>query len=92
MTVRLWQTRGVRVVLDTNILISACWSPGKLEDQVVNLALAGAFTVCVTTEVWAEYREVFSRPKFSGLDSKHVSHLLALIAQEAIMVTQRQPF
>jgi predicted nucleic acid-binding protein len=35
----------------------------------------------------AEYREVFSRTKFSHLDPKNVSRLLDLIEAEATMVT-----
>lgn len=56
----------MRVVLDTNILISACWTPGGLEDITLSLALAGEITPCVSSAVLAEYRDVVSRPKFKS--------------------------
>lgn len=55
----------MRVVLDTNVLISACWSPGGLEGRLVTLVLEGQLTACVTEAVMAEYREVAQRPKFA---------------------------
>jgi putative PIN family toxin of toxin-antitoxin system len=42
---------------------------------------------CVSSEILAEYREVFSRAKFAGLDPQRVARLLTLVAGEAIMVT-----
>lgn len=55
----------MRVVLDTNVLISACWSPNGLEGRLVALVLQGELTACVTGAVMAEYREVAKRPKFA---------------------------
>jgi putative PIN family toxin of toxin-antitoxin system len=56
----------VRVVLDTNVLISACLKPGGLEARVAGMAVAGALEACVTDEVLAEYREVLGRAKFQA--------------------------
>ena len=53
------------MVLDTNILISACWKLGGLEQRVLELGLSGKFEIAATTEVMAEYCEVLGRPKFS---------------------------
>ena len=57
----------MRVVLDTNILISACWKPDGLEAQTVQLAIDGTITMCVSPVVWAEYRDVLMRKKFLAL-------------------------
>jgi putative PIN family toxin of toxin-antitoxin system len=57
----------MRVVLDTNILISACWKPGGLEEQVIEVGLAGHFTMAASPALWAEYVEVLARPKFLKL-------------------------
>ena len=54
----------MRVVLDTNVLISACLKPEGLEARIVAMALDGLIVVCVTDEVWAEYLEVLFRSKF----------------------------
>jgi putative PIN family toxin of toxin-antitoxin system len=68
----------VRVVLDTNILISACWTPGGLEARTVEMALTGALTACVSPAVWAEYREVLLRDKFAAF-RQQVSELLTAL-------------
>ena len=60
----------MRVVLDTNILISACWKPGGLEQQVLDLGLYGSFTLVVSAAVWDEYVEVLQRPKFVKLQPR----------------------
>jgi putative PIN family toxin of toxin-antitoxin system len=55
----------MRVVLDTNILVSALWKPGGLEAQVIALAREGKIVACVSEALWAEYLDVLSRRKFS---------------------------
>ncbi len=55
----------MRLVLDTNILISACWSPGGLEAALVRLGVERHVTLCVTEVLREEYREVSERPKFA---------------------------
>jgi uncharacterized protein len=62
----------MRVVLDTNILISACWKPGGNESRAVALANV---TFCISEQIEAEYREVAQRKKFA----KHRECLEALI-------------
>ncbi len=61
----------MRLVLDTNVLISAALKPGGLEASVVDGVIAGEFLgraveAWVTAEIWAEYEEVFARPKFAA--------------------------
>jgi putative PIN family toxin of toxin-antitoxin system len=53
-----------RVVLDTNVVVSALLKPQGLEDQVLRLALAGRLLLCVSPEVLAEYARVLASPKF----------------------------
>ncbi|GAB4359661.1 MAG: putative toxin-antitoxin system toxin component, PIN family [Bryobacter sp.] len=55
----------MRVVLDTNVLISAVWKPGGLEAQVVEHAWRGSFSLAVSEAVMAEYAEVLGRKKFA---------------------------
>jgi putative PIN family toxin of toxin-antitoxin system len=54
----------MRVVLDTNILISACWKPGGNEARMIELVRAGRLTACVSGALLEEYREVAARKKF----------------------------
>jgi putative PIN family toxin of toxin-antitoxin system len=56
----------IRVVLDTNILISALLQPQGLPARVFLTALAGTKAqLCVSGEIYAEYEEVIRRPKFN---------------------------
>ena len=76
----------MRVVLDTNILISACLKPDGLEAQLVSMVLAGTIIMYISPVVWAEYHDVLYRPKFAALRAKADEMLTALAAQ-AIEVT-----
>lgn len=53
-----------RVVLDTNVVVSALLKPQGPEDQVLRLALAGRLLLCVSPAVLAEYARVLESPKF----------------------------
>ena len=53
-----------RVVLDTNVVVSALLKPNGLEDQVLRLALAGRLLLCLSPEVLVEYARVLASPKF----------------------------
>lgn len=70
----------VRVVLDTNVLISAALKPAGLEASVVAAAVAGTVEVWVTDQVWAEYEEVLGRPKFAKVRDVAQKLLAALSA------------
>lgn len=60
----------MRFVLDTNVLLSACWKPEGLEARVVHLALQGQCTACVSPQIWAEYGDVLNRQKFAALHAR----------------------
>lgn len=77
----------LRIVLDTNVLISAAVKPLGRQALVINLVAFRAVELFVSEAVLAEYREVFSRPKFARLPAADVATLLALIEAEATMVT-----
>ena len=77
----------LRIVLDTNVLISAAVKPLGRQALVINLVAFRAVELFVSEAVLAEYREVFSRPKFARLPATDVATLLALIEAEATMVT-----
>jgi putative PIN family toxin of toxin-antitoxin system len=52
----------IRVVIDTNILVSALLQPESLPAAVLMLVLAGEVRLCVSDAVFAEYDEVIRRP------------------------------
>ena len=72
-----------RIVLDTNVLISAALQPRGLPAKLLELIAYRTVELCISLEILAEYREVFSRAKFSGLDPLCVNRFLALLADEA---------
>jgi putative PIN family toxin of toxin-antitoxin system len=80
----------VRVVLDTNILVSACWKPGGLEAQVAELAITGQITACVSPEVLAEYRDVLSRRKLASVSGR-AQQLLNALERVAFSVESTTP-
>jgi putative PIN family toxin of toxin-antitoxin system len=52
----------IRVVIDTNILVSALLQPESLPAAVLMLALSGKVQLCVSGAVFTEYDEVIRRP------------------------------
>ena len=77
----------LRVVLDTNVVVSAALRPRGLEGRVIELIAAHVLSLCISPDVLTEYREVFQRSKFSHLDAEHVSRLLTLLTSEATVVS-----
>ena len=55
----------IRVVLDTNIVVSALLQPLGPPAQVFARALSGSIQLCVSGSIYAEYEEVISRPRFA---------------------------
>ena len=64
----------MKIVLDTNVIVSAVLSPHGPPAQVLGLALDGLITLCVDGRIEAEYREVLNRPKL-GLAAGDVETL-----------------
>jgi putative PIN family toxin of toxin-antitoxin system len=69
----------IRVVLDTNIFISALLQPEGLPAQVLIAALAGQNAqLCMSPEIYAEYEEVIRRPRFRRSESEITDALRAV--------------
>ena len=61
----------IRIVLDTNILISALLSPQGPPAQVFLMILLESDTqLCVSGDIYAEYEEVIHRPRLNRSDSE----------------------
>lgn len=73
MKVPLW-------VIDTNVLVSAVLTPGRVCDELLQHAVAGRFVPAWDNSLLAEYRAVLSRPKF-GLSRSAIRKLLAAFPQ-----------
>jgi putative PIN family toxin of toxin-antitoxin system len=55
----------IRVVLDTNVIVSALLQPLGAPAAVFLLVAAGAVQLCVSGNIYAEYEEVIRRPRFA---------------------------
>ncbi len=54
----------MRLVFDTNVLVSALLTPGGTSDRALRAAVAIGATFLYDERMLAEYRAVLSRPKF----------------------------
>ena len=68
----------MRVVVDTNVLVSGLISPFGPPGIIVGLVAAGRLSLCYDARVLAEYAEVLRRPGFSFVEEE-VSALLLQI-------------
>lgn len=67
-----------RIVLDTNVLVSALLVQGSIPDQVLATAIAGRSRIVLDGRIMAEYRAVLSRPAF-GFPAAQVEDVLAFL-------------
>ena len=77
-----------RVVLDTNVIVSAAMKPKNLEAAVLRLALTGKLFLFSSEPVLAEYQEVLHRAKFP-FNPYDVAALLRLIREQSAIVRPR---
>lgn len=76
----------MRVVLDTNVLISALFWKGKAE-KILDLAEKGTITICLTKEILDEIIRVLNYPKINkhlceaGLSIDDISRYVTNLAE-----------
>lgn len=75
----------MKIVLDTNVLVSGLLSPKGNPAQVLTLALGGALQLCHDNLILAEYTEVLARPRFR-FDPKRVREVLAKIEIDGLAI------
>ncbi len=76
----------MKIVLDTNVIVSGLLNPDGSPGRVIDLFLAGEVRLLVDDRILAEYRAVLPRPKFR-FDPEDVSDFLDLVEAEAIRVS-----
>ncbi len=76
----------MRVVVDTNVLVSGLLSPFGHSAQIIRMAASGALAVCHDARILSEYRDVLLRPKF-GFPQEAVDALLDQIISAGDAVT-----
>lgn len=73
----------IRVVLDTNIIVSALLQPLGAPAQAFLLALSGALQLCMSGSIYTEYEEVISRPRF-GFSETTIADTLRAIREKSL--------
>ncbi|MEI6083492.1 MAG: putative toxin-antitoxin system toxin component, PIN family [Verrucomicrobiota bacterium] len=79
----------MKIVLDTNVLVSGLLNPQGNPAQVVALAMAGAIQVCHDQRILDEYAEVLARPRFQ-FDSQRVREVLTKLEVDGLPVDAAQ--
>jgi uncharacterized protein len=73
----------LRVVVDTNVVISSFLKPNSRPSRILRLILQGDLEIIINEQILAEYSEVSSRPIFQ-LDRNKVQIVLEYISTSAI--------
>ena len=76
----------MKAVLDTNILVSALWTPAGNASAIINLILSDRVIPCFDQNILNEYRLVLSRPRLS-FPNGQVDELLTEIINRGLSVT-----
>ena len=75
----------MKIVLDTNVLVSGLLQPLGNPARVLTLVLAGAVQLCHDERILAEYAEVLARPRFK-FDPKQVREVLNKLEADGLAV------
>jgi uncharacterized protein len=84
----------IKVVLDTNVLVSALLKEGSAPAMIISLLRKKQFLLCLSQEIIEEYKAVLERKKFSNLrkrKQREIAELFAQIEREALWVTPKAP-
>jgi len=76
----------LKIVVDTNIIVSALLKPDSLPDLIINMILNKNFNLCLSEDIFDEYQQVLGRGKFKGLDQVKTRRLLLKIKKDAKFV------
>ncbi len=75
----------MKVVLDTNVVVSGLLRPQGNPAQVLALALGDAVQTCHDKRILAEYAEVLGRPRFK-FDAQRVREVLTKLEKDGLIV------
>jgi uncharacterized protein len=75
----------LKVVIDTNVLVSALWTPAGNASTIINLILTDKIIPCFDHRILNEYRAVLSRPRLA-FPAGQVDELLTEITDRGLSV------
>jgi putative PIN family toxin of toxin-antitoxin system len=77
----------VKVVLDTNVIISAFINPNGIPSQILKMVLSRKAEICYNVTILNEYESVLLRPKFSKyIISGNIHRFIDLIRHIGISI------
>lgn len=77
----------LRLVIDTNVLVSALLTPGRTPERALRAMRARGAVVLLDAMIEAEYREVLARPKFARVEGTRRESLLRAVLDGGERVT-----
>jgi uncharacterized protein len=78
----------LRIVLDTNVLVSGFLNPHGWPGRILDLVQSGAIKLLVDDRILAEYRTVLTRPRF-GFPPEDIAAFLDLLSFDSEPVAAR---
>ena len=76
----------VRVVLDTNVVVSGLLSEQGPPGQLLGLVATGQLTLAYDARLWAEYLDVLARPELE-IRTKEARAILDVIEEDGLLLT-----
>jgi putative PIN family toxin of toxin-antitoxin system len=76
----------MKVVVDTNVIVSGLLSPYGASAEIVRMIAAADLILCYDARLLAEYKEVLLRPKF-GFDPESVGFFLDQVKSSGELVS-----
>jgi putative PIN family toxin of toxin-antitoxin system len=77
----------LKLVLDTNVLISGMINPSGAPGRIVDRIRLGGLTLCVDDRILAEYARVLRRPRFARyFNTAQARDILAFLYAESDLV------
>ena len=76
----------MRIVLDTNVLVSGLLTPFGSSGEIVRMVFSGELILCIDARILSEYKEVLNRPKFK-FDKDKIATLIDFIMQYGQVVS-----
>jgi putative PIN family toxin of toxin-antitoxin system len=73
----------LKVVLNTNVLVSAFLKPHSKPARILRLVIQGEIRIIINEAILAEYQEVLTRPSFQ-LNDTYVQTILKLLRAKGI--------
>jgi putative PIN family toxin of toxin-antitoxin system len=70
----------MKIVLDTNVLVSGLLNPFRSSGEIVRMVFAGELLLCIDARILTEYQDVLYRPKFN-FNKEYIGILLDFIKQ-----------